>query len=477
MRAFLATISCVLLFLCFFNSPVYADLSFSKSVIDSRLSGAYTVMSVDLDRDGKNDILAAGGNNVVWYKNSGTGSFSKRTIGNLSGTWWVYAADVDRDGDIDVLAASPKLNQVQFYQNKGGESFNSYVVGTGVNAECVYAADLDGDKDLDIVASDWENNRVVRWRYDGGQRFTMFVVDANLGGAHSVTAADFDRDGKIDIAASGSGKINWYKNNDGSFSGAKSIASGGSLCIHSIDFNRDGKQDLLATGRQSGEVAWYQGSGGGSFSKRVIASSFGDSWSVHAADMDKDGDLDVTAGSIDRNYVKAWINDGSNSKFKEYLVDGNINNARAVWVADFDGDGDADITSAARKSNQIAWYKVSGSSTIASREANDADGNEIAASGSSLPVAYTLEQNFPNPFNPETRIAYELPQSGYVRLVVYDVLGREVIALISGERPAGRHSVTWNGIDAQGQRASSGVYFYRLHAGGFTASKRMMLVQ
>ena len=462
-------------------SSSYAQLSFQKSVCDSRLDGAYTVSSVDLDRDGKNDILAAGASNVVWYKNDGKGNFSKRTVGSLSGTWWVHAADIDRDGDYDVLAASPKLNQVQFFQNKGGGSFNSYVVGTGVNAEAVYAADLDGDRDLDVIASDWANNRVVRWRYDGRQSFTMYVVDGNLPGAHSVTAADFDRDGDNDIAASGSGKINWYKNNGGSFSRATTISSSGSLCIHSIDFNRDGKTDLLATGRQSGDVAWYK-NGGASFSKQVIATGFGDSWSVHAGDMDKDGDLDVTAGSINNNYVKAWINDGSHTKFKEYLVDGNINSARAVWAADFDGDGDADITSAARKSAQVAWYKVGSGSSATIASTNDAesledDGNEAINSALTLPADYALQQNYPNPFNPETRIAYELPENGYVRLSVYDVLGREVVALVAGDQSAGRHSAIWNGRDANAQRVSSGIYFYQLQANGFRTVRRMLLVQ
>jgi hypothetical protein len=468
---------CLLFVFCFPASHIYAQLSFSKSVVDSRLAGAYSVTAVDFDGDKKIDIVAGGGSNISWYKNNGNGSFSKRSIANLIGTWWVCPADVDRDGDMDVLAATPGLNEVRFFQNSGG-SFRSITVGTGVNAEVVAAGDFDGDGDLDVVASDWAGNRVVRWRYDGGQRFTQFVLDSNLPGAHSVTVADFDKDGDIDIAASGSGKINWYRNGgSGSFSKV-AITNTGALCIQAIDFDKDGKADIVGTGRQAGDVYWMKNNGG-SFSRRTVASSFGDSWSVYAGDMDKDGDMDVVAGSINMNYVKAWINDGSNSKFKELVVDGNINSARAVWAADFDGDGDADIASAARKSAQVAWYKVGGgsSSTIASSDDDENVNESESIDAAGLPTEFSLHQNYPNPFNPTTQIDYELPETGEVRLSVFDVLGREVVTLMTGEQPAGRHSITWNGTDARGLRAASGMYFYQLHAGGFRAVRRMLLIQ
>jgi hypothetical protein len=75
-----------------------------------------------------------------------------------------------------------------------------------------------------------------------------------------------------------------------------------------------------------------------------------------------------------------------------------------------------------------------------------------------LPTTFALHQNYPNPFNPTTEIRFDLPDAGNVSLVVYDVLGREVVELASGHREAGYHSATWN---ASGQ--SSGVYFARFN--------------
>ncbi len=89
-----------------------------------------------------------------------------------------------------------------------------------------------------------------------------------------------------------------------------------------------------------------------------------------------------------------------------------------------------------------------------------------------MPEAYALRQNYPNPFNPETRISFGLPEAAYVRLVVYDAMGREVARLVDQPLGAGTHAVTW---DASG--LPSGVYLYRLTAGAFSQTKAMTLLK
>lgn len=79
-----------------------------------------------------------------------------------------------------------------------------------------------------------------------------------------------------------------------------------------------------------------------------------------------------------------------------------------------------------------------------------------------LPETFALAQNYPNPFNPETAIRYQLPAPGAVELAVYGLLGQKVAVLVSEIQPAGFYRVTWNGRDARGQKAASGVYIYRL---------------
>jgi len=94
-----------------------------------------------------------------------------------------------------------------------------------------------------------------------------------------------------------------------------------------------------------------------------------------------------------------------------------------------------------------------------------------------LPAAFNLQQNYPNPFNPETVLRFDLPASAQVRLAVYDLLGREVKVLLSGSLPAGAHAVRWDGRDASGRTAASGVYLYRLVAGSFTQTRHMTLLR
>jgi len=93
-------------------------------------------------------------------------------------------------------------------------------------------------------------------------------------------------------------------------------------------------------------------------------------------------------------------------------------------------------------------------------------------STSSAPTAFSLLQNYPNPFNPSTTINYELPTSSLVTLKVFDLLGREVAILANEEKTAGRYSVRWNAGNM-----SSGVYFYRLDAGAFSETKKLLLLR
>ena len=93
-------------------------------------------------------------------------------------------------------------------------------------------------------------------------------------------------------------------------------------------------------------------------------------------------------------------------------------------------------------------------------------------SDAKVPTEYSLEQNYPNPFNPVTVINFTIPQSAYASLDVYSSLGKHVASLCAGDLEAGNHTVQW---DASGQ--ASGVYFYRLTSGHFSATKRMILVR
>jgi hypothetical protein len=96
----------------------------------------------------------------------------------------------------------------------------------------------------------------------------------------------------------------------------------------------------------------------------------------------------------------------------------------------------------------------------------------IASQSGNVPAVYSLSQNYPNPFNPSTTIKFELPKSTEVRLSVYDLLGREISVLVNERRNAGVHEVKFDASNL-----ASGVYFYRLQAGDFVSSKRMLILK
>ncbi len=96
----------------------------------------------------------------------------------------------------------------------------------------------------------------------------------------------------------------------------------------------------------------------------------------------------------------------------------------------------------------------------------------ITQTGSEIPNAYSLSQNFPNPFNPVTKINFALPKQGLVTLKVYDMLGREVSTLVNEVKSAGNYTVDFNG-----SQLTSGVYFYKIQANGFTDIKKMTLIK
>lgn len=92
-------------------------------------------------------------------------------------------------------------------------------------------------------------------------------------------------------------------------------------------------------------------------------------------------------------------------------------------------------------------------------------------------LTYSLENNYPNPFNPSTKIDFSIANAGHVKLIVYNTLGQEIATIVNNELPAGVHSAMWNGSNKLGKKVSSGIYFYRIKSGEFISTKKMMLLK
>lgn len=89
-----------------------------------------------------------------------------------------------------------------------------------------------------------------------------------------------------------------------------------------------------------------------------------------------------------------------------------------------------------------------------------------------IPKVFRLYNSYPNPFNPLTKIKFVIPKSSYVKLIIYDVLGREIKTLVNEKLNAGRYEINWDGSGYP-----SGVYIYELHTSDFVDVKKMMLIK
>jgi len=94
-----------------------------------------------------------------------------------------------------------------------------------------------------------------------------------------------------------------------------------------------------------------------------------------------------------------------------------------------------------------------------------------------LPNTYILYNAYPNPFNPVTTLRYDLPENAMVNITIYDMMGKQVNTLVSSQKTAGYKSVQWNSTNYKGARVSAGLYLYRIQAGEFRQTKKMILLK
>ena len=384
-----------------------AQLSWIRHDITRNLPAPNGLDGIDVNKDGKIDIVTASNNGVKWWRNSGNGSFSANTVGSLTGAWSVHAADVDGDGDIDMAAASPnpQAQELRLWLNNGG--WSSPFIFPFLEAEDVFCADLDGSGVKEILGMSWaENlpdsgNDLTYFTNYSGTNYTRVTIDPNLSGAHSVVAADFDKDGDQDIAASGDGHIYIYRNEGGArFSTRKDIANHGSLSLTTADMDNDGDPDLVVQGRNppNQDVFWFERTSSLNFVKRTVGNDIGECWAAHGTDIDGDGDMDVVASSQTYRTIRAYINDGS-FNFTELPVVENFGTAtgapgcRGEFPMDIDKDGDMDIVGVAPGENTLAWFETVVVPTVTVTSPN---GGESWVIGSAHDIAWTTAAGISN---------------------------------------------------------------------------------
>jgi len=124
-------------------------------------------------------------------------------------------------------------------------------------------------------------------------------------------------------------------------------------------------------------------------------------------------------------------------------------------------------------------FRITAMDTLGSESdySQEVSGTILELENDLIPMEFSLSQNFPNPFNPSTNIHYALPEASNVNVIVYDIIGREVVSLVNEFQASGHKQVSWNGKDNAGYNVSAGMYLYHIQAGDYKKTMKMVLLK
>ena len=442
--------------------PVSAGFRPPEIIAPGGTTGA--VAAGDLNGDGHLDVCIPAGDAIRVLWNDGTGGWSADSVTGIGAIQELMAIDFDGDADMDLAAVDLAAGKVHILLNDGTGSFSLLHSFDAPGMQSVVASDFDGDGDFDLCFSKGHLETAPLWLNDGHGVFRAGRLPASLVPRPRVLAIDADGDLDVDLLVADSAhRLHAHPNHgNGTFgAGAQLEVFIRSERVLSRDFDSDGDLDL-ATLDARGTITVYfnDGTGGLTADFSVAVESSGEVFA--AADLDGDGDEDlISIGEKADALHIAWnVGDGTFGSHTIHTIDDSIT---SVTAADFDSDGDMDLIAAGVRA---VWLLV-----------NDAASAVHEHEGPALPRAYKLEPNFPNPFNPVTKIEFAVPEPAQVRLDIFNVLGRRVVTLVDAPMQAGFHERTWDGRTADGAPAPSGIYFYRLRAGAFSATRKMIMLK
>ena len=332
------------------DSVASAETSFAPKVDYATGTESWSVISADVNGDGKPDLIADNfySNTVSVLKNNGDGTFAPKVdyatgVAPIS----VTSADVNGDGKTDLIVANNASNTVSVLKNNGDSTFTPKVdYATGSAPHSVTSADVNGDGKSDLIVTNWNSNTISVLKNNGDGTFAERVDYATGSVPSTVTSADVNGDGKSDliVANYGSNTLSVLDNNgDGTFASKVDYATG--LCpisVTSADVNGDGKSDLIVTNGNSSTVSVLMNKGDGVFTARVdYTTGFGPSL-VTSVDVNGDGKLDLIVANQFSDTVSVLANkgDGTFALKVDYTTGSHPN---SVTSADVNGDAKPDL--------------------------------------------------------------------------------------------------------------------------------------
>ncbi|MFQ6092872.1 MAG: FG-GAP-like repeat-containing protein [bacterium] len=488
--------------------------------LPENLHGASALNFVDYDSDNDPDLFFGDYFcvNLYFFRNDGwtgppdyynmveiTDTFLPHNTWGFNVPRWV---DIDSDGDLDLFIGSinSDIDNLLFYRNDGTANSPQLTLVTKNLIKSLdigsYSmpsfADIDADGDFDLFLGRLDG-KISFYRNDGSPgapQFTLVVdnfASVDVGSENGPSFVDIDGDGDMDLfMGSRDGDLYFYRNEGTSNSPNFVLVSENFESIHVdqtsvpsfADIDGDGDLDLFVGEwdfNYMANVHFYRNDGSPTspsytlVTDSLVSADLGNRTVPSFVDIDGDGDLDLFVGENDGN-LNFYRNEGTPSSPNFVLATEDFESidvgfASAPVFIDIDSDGDVDLFVGERNGG-INFYRNTTPPTRIEDKNQDVP----------LPESFVLEQNYPNPFNPTTQISFQLPVvSGqsppHVTLKIYNILGQQTRTLVDEPKESGYYTLTWEGRNEKGDVVSSGIYFYRLEAGEFIDTKRMLLVK
>ena len=440
-----------------------------------------TLSSGDLDGNGDGELVFGTESGTLYALNKDGSSYLEFVQSDsIIGFPVLYDLNETNELKIIFLSMNDTASTIHVIDH-GGEYVEGFPISfDGEFNQGVSVADLNLDGTPEIISCSTDG--IVIAVNTVGELIPEFPAALSSIISTPVTVANIDMDNELEIMVGTMDGLIYIIKHNGSitqnFSSNEAICSGLSIA----DLDQNGSMEIIfntadnllhawESETQTELEGWPVSNNNKSVTEPIII------------DLNNDLRLEVLSGTISGD-INIFKHHGGLLENFPYLSNDSIHFTPAI--GDLDGDDDLELIIGTENNlkvidildeagGQYSWNTFRGNSHR--NGFYDSGQSYLSNSDDIILSDFRLGKNYPNPFNPSTRISFTTPREMNISVIVYDVLGRRVKTLINGLQKKGNHHITWFGHDQSGSKVSSGIYFYEMRGDGFIQARKMLLIK